>query len=214
MSSTSSEDDDANFEVDTQCSSKDPHFPNQNELDDLTRDLGLTKAKAEILSFRLKKWNLLAPSCKISKPRKRHVTFANFYAMSSDSDHPSLCYCIDIQGLFHEIGTTYSASDSHLFIEKSEQSMKAVLLHNGNVYPSIPIAHSVQMKEDLESVKILLELIQYNNHNWDVCEYFKTIAFFCDCKEVIQNILIFFACGIVEQMSSITWSKIYFLHCI
>ena len=54
ISSTLSEDDDADFEVDTQCSSKDPHFPNQNELDDLTRDLGLTKAKAEMLSSRLK----------------------------------------------------------------------------------------------------------------------------------------------------------------
>ena len=60
---------DADFQVDTQCSSKVLHFPNQNELDDLTRDLGLTKAKAEILSSRLKEWNLLAPSCKISKPR-------------------------------------------------------------------------------------------------------------------------------------------------
>ena len=60
---------DADFQVDTQCSSKGLHFPNQNELDDLTRDLGLTKAKAEILSSRLKEWNLLAPSCKISKPR-------------------------------------------------------------------------------------------------------------------------------------------------
>ena len=47
ISLTSLEDDDGGFEVDTQCSSKDPHFPNQNELDDLTRDLGLTKAKAE-----------------------------------------------------------------------------------------------------------------------------------------------------------------------
>ena len=100
ISSTSSEDDDADFEIDTQCSTKDSHFPTQNELDDLTRALDLTKAKAEILSSRLKEWNLLAPSCKISKPRKRHVTFANFYAMSSDSDYPSLCYCIDIQSLF------------------------------------------------------------------------------------------------------------------
>ena len=75
-----------------------PHFPNQDELDDFSRDLGLTKA--EILSSRVKEWNLLAPSCKISKPRKRHVTFANFYTMSSDSDHPSLCYCTSIQGLF------------------------------------------------------------------------------------------------------------------
>ena len=111
ISSTSSEDDDANLEVDTHCSSKDPHFPNQNELHDLTRDLGLTKAKPEILSSRLKEWNLLAPSCKISKPGKRHVTFANFYAMSSDSDHPSLCYCTDIKALFQEIGIAYSASD-------------------------------------------------------------------------------------------------------
>ena len=46
--STSSEDDDADFEVHTQCSSKDPHFPNQNELDDLTKDRGLTKAKKSV----------------------------------------------------------------------------------------------------------------------------------------------------------------------
>ena len=54
ISSTSSEDDDANFKVDTQCSCKDSHFSNQNELDDLTRDLSFTKAKAQILSSRLK----------------------------------------------------------------------------------------------------------------------------------------------------------------
>ena len=137
-------------------------------MDDLTRNLDLTKAKAEILSSRLKEWNLLAPLYKISKPRKRHVTFENFYTMSSDSDHPSLCCCTDIQGLFQEVVIPYSASDWRLFIDSSKRSLKAVLLHNGNVYPSIPVAHSVQMKEDRESIKILLELIQYNNHNWDV----------------------------------------------
>ena len=72
-------------------------------MDDLTRDLGLTKAKAETLSSRLKEWNLLASSCKISKPRNRHVIFANFYAMSSDSDHSSLRYRADIQGLFQRL---------------------------------------------------------------------------------------------------------------
>ena len=177
ISSTSSEDDDADFEVDTQCSSKDPHFPNQNELDDLIRDLGLTKAKAEILFSRLKEWNVLAPSCKIPKPRKRHVTFANFYAMFSDSDQPSFCYCTDIQGLFQEIGIAYSASYWRLFIDSSKRSLKAVLLHNGNVYPLIPIAHSVQMKEDCESVKILMKPIQYIDHNREVCRDFKMIAF-------------------------------------
>ena len=79
--------------------------------------------------------------------------------------------------MFQESGIAYSASDWRFFIDSSKRSLKAVLLHNGNVYPSIPIAHSVQMKEDRESVKILLELIQYNNHNWDVCGDFKMVAF-------------------------------------
>ena len=59
-------------------------------------------------------------------PRKglglqQHVTFANFYAMSSDSDNLSLCYCTDIQGLFQEIGIAYSASDWRLFIDSLNQ---------------------------------------------------------------------------------------------
>ena len=71
----------------------------------------------------------------------------------------------------------YSASDWRLLIDSSKKSLKTVLLHNGNVYPSIPIARSVRMKKDRVSVKILFELIRYNNHNWDVCEDFKMIAF-------------------------------------
>ena len=74
--------------------------------------------------------------------------------MSSDSDHPSLCYCTGMQGLFQQIDIAYSASDWRLSIDSSKRSLKAVLLHNGNVYPSILIAHSVQMKQDRESVKI------------------------------------------------------------
>ena len=43
--------------------------------------------------------------------KKQHVTFANFYAMLSDSDHPSLSYCTDIQSLFQEVDIAYSAWD-------------------------------------------------------------------------------------------------------
>ena len=79
--------------------------------------------------------------------------------------------------MFQEISIPSLDSDCRLFIDRSKRSLRAVLLHNGNVYPSIPIAHSVQMKEDREFVKILLELNQYNDHNWDVCGNFKMIAF-------------------------------------
>jgi hypothetical protein len=37
---------------------------NQEELDDLIRQLQLPKSKAEFLAFRLKEWRFLLPSCK------------------------------------------------------------------------------------------------------------------------------------------------------
>ena len=90
---------------------------------------------------------------------------------------PHFVIVLIYRACFKRLVLPTQASDWRLFIDSSKRSLKAVLLYNGNVYPSIPMAHSVQMKEDLESVKILLELIQYNDHNWDVCGDFKMIAF-------------------------------------
>ena len=47
-----------------------------------------------------------------------------------------------------------------LFVDSSARSLKAVLLHNGNKYPSIPIAHSVHLKEGCENLKHLLRLVK------------------------------------------------------
>ena len=38
-------------------------------------------------------------------------------------------------------------------------SRKAVLLHNGNILPSIPIAHSVHLKETYKNKEILMKAI-------------------------------------------------------
>ena len=35
-----------------------PHFPSQQEVGELVRDLGLTKLNAKLLTSRLKEWNL------------------------------------------------------------------------------------------------------------------------------------------------------------
>ena len=68
--SSSSKTEDARHDVfladDTQAI---PHFPNQAELNDLIRDLGITKSKAELLTSRLKQWNLLDESCRVTKQR-------------------------------------------------------------------------------------------------------------------------------------------------
>ena len=148
------------------------HFPNQQDLNDLIRDLGLTKCSAELLTSRLKEWNLLDKSCLISRQRKRHETFSQYFTLREQ-----LCYCHNVTGLFEQIGFSYSPQDWRLFIDSSCKSLKAVLLHNGNNYPSIPIAHSAHLKEDYTNVKRLLQAVKYEEHLWDVIGDFKMITF-------------------------------------
>ena len=61
-------------------------------------------------------------------------------------------------------------------IDSSSKSLKAVLLHNGNKYPSLPYAHSVHLKETYENVKTVLNVLKYDQYNWEVIGDFKTIA--------------------------------------
>ena len=39
-----------------------------------------------------------------------------------------------------------------LFIDSSKVNLKAVLLHNGNKYPYLPLDHAVNMKETYENL--------------------------------------------------------------
>ena len=110
-----------------------PHFPNQHELDDLVRDLGLTKSNAELLTSRLKEWNLLDPSCKTSKYRKRHETFASFYVVAD-----SLCYCHDVRGLFDGIGIDHKFNNRIFTIFQR--------LHRKEEYPGTGIGLSTCRK--------------------------------------------------------------------
>jgi hypothetical protein len=41
-------------------------------------------------------------------------------------------------------------------------SLKAVLLHNGNILPSIPVGHWVHKNESYENLKILMEAIHHD----------------------------------------------------
>ena len=104
-----------------------PHFPNQRELDDLIRDLGLSKSGGELLSSRLREWNLVQDECKITSQRTRHEEFAIYFQVIGN-----LCFCHDVQGLFEAIGMTHDPSEWRLFIDSSTKSLKAVLHHNGN----------------------------------------------------------------------------------
>ncbi|KAL7839426.1 hypothetical protein SRHO_G00260840 [Serrasalmus rhombeus] len=148
-----------------------PYYPNQKDLNDLIRDLGLTKSNAELLTSRLKQWNLLDESVQVTGQRKHHQVFSTFF-----SHQDGLCFCNNVAGLFEAIGITCNPKEWRLFIDSSCKSLKAVLLHNGNKYPSLPVAHSVHLKEEYTSVKMLLGALKYDEYGWELGD-FKMVSF-------------------------------------
>jgi len=58
----------------------------------------------------------------------------------------------------------------------SKVSLKVVLLHNGNRFPSVLLTHAVNMKQSYESVKLLLGNIKYDEFKWKLCDYLKVVA--------------------------------------
>jgi hypothetical protein len=64
---------------------------------------------------------------------------------------------------------TYDPNDWRLFVDYSKRSLKAVLLHNGNKFASIPVSHSIHLKETYENLQTVLEKIKYQEHEWSLC---------------------------------------------
>ena len=56
-----------------------------------------------------------------------------------------------------------------LFVESSKASLKAAHLHNDNTHPSIPVAHSVQLKGAYETITLSLNAPQYPNFSSKFC---------------------------------------------
>ena len=152
--------------------SSETQFPTKKELDNLIRHLGLTKSGAELSTSRLNEWNLLGDHCKSTAYRNRHLEFSVYFHVIED-----LCYCKDVEGLFSAVEIDHNPSQWWFFIDSSTKSFKAVLLHNGNIFPSIPLSYSLQMKEDYENVKQLLIKINYSQFKWYVCGDFKMLGF-------------------------------------
>jgi len=148
-----------------------PRLMSQGDLDDLVRDLYLSKESAELLGSRLKERNFLASGTTFAWYRHREQQFVNFFTTED-----KLVYCNNIEGLMSELGASYEASDWRLFIDSSKRSLKAVLLHNGNELSSIPVTHSVEMKETYDNMKLLLTSIKYDQHGWLICGDLKVIS--------------------------------------
>jgi hypothetical protein len=78
-------------------------------------------------------------------------------------------YCNDADGFFGALCHLHNPEVWRKFIDSSKVRLKAVLLHNGNIYPSVPLAYSVHMKQSLERMRTLLNCIDYGKYKWKIC---------------------------------------------
>lgn len=149
-------------------------YLSQEELSDWIRDLELTKEKSELLASRMQQKGFLSKDVKVSYYRTRHERFAKYFQKQE-----CITFCNDLSGLFEQLHQVHVPQEWRLFIDSNKESLKAVLLHNGNKMPSIPVAHAVNSKETYETMATLLEKIQYKQHQWQICCDLKVVAILC-----------------------------------
>lgn len=133
--------------------------------------MALAKDSAELLGSRLKEKNLLAPGTSFSWFRNREKDFTPYF--SEDGD---LIYCNNVPGVMEQFKINYNVNEWRLFIDSSKRSLKAVLLHNGNKYASVPVGHSVYLKECYENLELILTKLKYCDHEWTICGDLKVIS--------------------------------------
>lgn len=167
----------------------------QLELDDLVRDLGLSKNQSELLASRLQEKNLLQKGnavllliaisnifvliklnytilgTKVTTVRERSKKYAECFRQIG-----KFCFCEEIPLLFERMKQPFSPKDWRLFIDGAKNSVKFVLLHNGNELPSIPVAYGVGIGEEYETIQTILTFIKYSLHKFQIVADFKVIA--------------------------------------
>jgi len=165
--------DDASATYEPTANSNKPKPLKQAELNDLTRDLCLSKESAQLLGSRLRENHLLDPDTTFYWYRSREEEFRQYFTRDEEA---SLIYCNNVNGLIAAMGLEYNPAEWRLFVDSSCRSLKAVLLHSGNKVSSVPVGHSVLMSESYSNMELLLRNLQYKDHNWLICGDLKVIA--------------------------------------
>ena len=101
-----------------------PHILTQDELNDLVRDLELSKGTAKLPGSRLKQWNLLEKNVRISPFRSRRQQLVPFFRKEDD-----FVFCYDIDGLMNALAIKHDpkrmATIYRLFETESEGGVAA-----------------------------------------------------------------------------------------
>ncbi|GFU71226.1 uncharacterized protein TNCV_3782121 [Trichonephila clavipes] len=135
----------------------DPELFPQSDLNDLVRNLGIPKDTAEVLESKEK--HLLNSGVSFSWYRFREKEFVPFFTQEGD-----LVFYNNVPTILEMFKIMYEPEEWRLFINSSKRSLKAVLLHDGNRYASVPVGHSVHLKECYKNLEFLLNKLSYSGH--------------------------------------------------
>lgn len=159
-----------------------PHLITQADFNDLVRDSQMSQRSAEIVGSRLQQWKLVAPDFRVTAARKRGIA-GDFDKYFSFHQKTEITYCNNIDLLFECFGQPHVPGEWRLFIDASVQSLKGVLLHIGNAYPSIPIIYGTGIKENYDTMKTIRDLTKFDEHGWKICCDLKVVAILMGIKQ-------------------------------
>lgn len=126
------------------------------------------------LTSELKSVNVLAPGVKVTAYKYRQEPHMPYFMLSEDG---TSAYCQDIPGLMNKMGIfNYTPSPWRLFIDASTRSLKAVLLFENSSIKPVPLRYALGMKESYDTMKLILDRISYDEHNWRVNCDFKVLS--------------------------------------
>lgn len=151
-----------------------PSLIPQEDLDRIVRMLNLSHNDAMALTSELYSFHVLAPGVKVTAYRNRQDPYMPYFILSEDATY---AYCSNIRGLMNEMGIhDYDPNEWRLFIDASKRSLKVVLLYRDSSKKPVPIMYAVGMKETYDTMNLILNCIEYDEHKWRVNCDFKVLS--------------------------------------
>ena len=118
---------------------------------------------------------------------QRHEEFEDFF-----SQKDGVVFCNDVCSVMEVLGHEYNPDQWRFFTDSSKVSLKVVLLHNGNRFPSVPLAHAANMKESYESI---WESLSMTNLSGSYVVFSRLWQWYSECNSGTQNTAVSCASG-------------------
>ena len=104
-------------------------------------------------------------------------------------------FCYDVCSAMEVLDYEYNPDQWRLFIDSSKVSLKVVLFHNGNRFPTVPLVHADNTKGSHESMKLLFGKIKYDELSGNYVMISRLWHCYSECNSSTQSTAVSCASG-------------------